>query len=490
MARMMASQTAVFTQMVRDHMRDAPACVSPGARCVDLLRLFGDANASCVIVLGPDRQIAGIVTEQDVARRLAGRVGPETAVEDVMSSPVATIAADDYLYHAVGTMRRRHLRHMPVVDAAGAPVGMLELHEALAVASAQMVDQIRRLTHDRTIGGMSAVKAEQVSVAEQLFADNVPAPEILALISQINSDLHRRVVDMLVRRMADEHLGPPPVDFTLIVMGSGGRGESAIGADQDNGFILADYDDADHRAVDRWFIDLAVRMTETLHTVGLPLCSGGVMASNALWRKSVSQWCDQVDYWARIRNPSIARLADIFFDFRPVWGDATLAEHLRAHVTERMRTAHPFLQVMYDVQSDHRTALGWFGRLKTQDDAGGDDRGLNLKYDAGLPLVETVRLLCLANGIDATETPARIDALAAAGLVGTDEHDYLRAAFALVTGLILRQQIADFRAGGTPGYWLDPATLKARERDLLVDGLRAIEDLRDRVRSEFTGAVF
>ena len=98
-------------------------------------------------------------------------------------------------------------------------------------------------------------------MAEQLFADNVPAPEILALISQINSDLHRRVVDMLVRRMADEHLGPPPVDFTLIVMGSGGRGESAIGADQDNGFILADYDDADHRAVDRWFIDLAVRMT-------------------------------------------------------------------------------------------------------------------------------------------------------------------------------------------------------------------------------------
>lgn len=490
MARMMASQTAVFTHLVRDHMRDAPACVPAGAPCIDVLRHFVEAKASCVVVLGREHGISGIVTEQDVARRVAGRVGPDTPVEDIMSTPVTTIAADDYLYHAVGMMRRRDRRHMPVVDAAGAPVGMLELHEALAVASAQMVDQIRRLTHERTVDGMSAVKAEQVSVAEQLFADNVPAPEILALISQINSDLHRRVVDMLVRRMANENLGPPPVDFALIVMGSGGRGESAIGADQDNGFILADYDDADHRGIDRWFIDLAVRMTETLNTVGLPLCGGGVMASNALWRKSVSQWCDQVDYWARIRNPSIARLADIFFDFRAVWGNPALAERLRDHVTEHMRTAHPFLQVMYDVQSDHRTALGWFGRLKIHDDSSGDERGLNLKYDAGLPLVETVRLLCLANGIDATETPARIDALAGLGLVGTDEHDYLRAAFALVTGLILRQQIADFRAGKTPGYWLDPKTLKARERDLLVDGLRAIEDLRDRVKSEFTGAVF
>lgn len=73
MARMMASQTAVFTQMVRDHMRAAPACISAGARCVYMLRLFGEANTSCVIVLGENRQIAGIVTEQDVARRLAGR---------------------------------------------------------------------------------------------------------------------------------------------------------------------------------------------------------------------------------------------------------------------------------------------------------------------------------------------------------------------------------------------------------------------------------
>jgi signal-transduction protein with cAMP-binding, CBS, and nucleotidyltransferase domain len=487
---MMASQTAVFTHLVRDHSRDAPPCVDDGATCAEVLRRLVEAEASCVLVLDADRKISGIVTERDVTRRIAGRVGPETPVVEVMSSPVSTIAADDYLYHAVGVMRRRDLRHMPVVDGAGTPVGMLELHDALAVASSQMVDQIRRLTHERTVEGMAAVKAEQIAVAEQLFADNVPAPEILGLISQINSDLHRRVVDMLIQQMAEEGLGPPPLDFTLIVMGSGGRGESAVGADQDNGFILADYDDADHRAVDRWFIDLAVRMTETLHEVGLPLCGGGVMASNALWRKSLSQWRDQVDYWARIRSPSIARLADIFFDFRPVWGDAGLAEELREHVTVHMRTAHPFLQVMYDVQSGHRTALGWFGHLKTHDDSGHDQRGLNLKYDAGLPLVETVRLMALANGIPATSTPERINALAALGMIGSDEHDYLRAAFALVTGLILRQQIADFRAGRTPGYWLDPATLRARERDLLVDGLRAIEDLRDRVKSEFTGAVF
>ena len=36
-------------------------------------------------------------------------------------------------------MRRHRLRHMPVVDGAGAVVGMLELHEALAVAAGPLV---------------------------------------------------------------------------------------------------------------------------------------------------------------------------------------------------------------------------------------------------------------------------------------------------------------------------------------------------------------
>lgn len=450
---------------------------------------MSDARASCVIVTDANKRVAGIVTEQDATRRVAYRLPAETPVEQAMSTPVDAIVDDDYLYHAIATMRRRKLRHMPVIDGQGTPVGMLELHDALAVASGQMVDQIDRLTHEQSIQGMAAVKAEQISVAEQLFADNVPAPEILSLISQINGDLHRRVIELALRNMAQEGVGAPPVPFAVIVMGSGGRGESAVGADQDNGFILADYDDADHRAIDAFFIDLAVRMTGMLDEIGLPLCGGGVMASNALWRKSLSQWRAQLDFWIAKRNQSIIRLADIFFDFRPVYGDVALAASLREHVTQRMATAPPFLQVMHAIQAEHRTALGWFGRLRTRDEKGHEDR-LNLKYDASLPLVETVRLLSMVNGVAPPGTLARIDALAKMGVIGNDEGDYLRAAFDLITGLMLRQQIADFRSGREVGYWLDPHELSARDRELLVDGLRAIEALRDRVNSEFTGSIF
>ena len=67
--------------------------------------------------------------------------------------------------------------------------------------------------------------------------------------------------------------------------------------------------------------------------------------------------------------------------------------------------------------------------------------------------------------------------------------DYLRAAFDHITGLQLRQQIADFQAGRPISNFVDPADLTAREIELLKDGFAAINALRDRVRAELTGEV-
>ena len=74
--------------------------------------------------------------------------------------------------------------------------------------------------------------------------------------------------------------------------------------------------------------------------------------------------------------------------------------------------------------------------------------------------------------------------------MGRDLQDHLRGAFDHITGLQLRQQIADHEAGRPVSNYVDPAELTAREVDLLKDGFRAINDFRDKVRSELTGDVF
>jgi CBS domain-containing protein len=460
-----------------------------GASAAEVVGRMGEARASAAAVVDAERRIRGILTEQDIVRRIACRQVGDAPVDRLMSQPVLTVRVDDHLYEAIGFMRRHRLRHMPVVGAGGELLGMLHLHDALAVAAGPLAEDIDRLTHEDSLEGLAEVKAAQVQLAENLFADHVPAPEIQALISDINNDIYRRVLRLSVVRMAEEGRGAPPVPFACIVMGSGGRGESFLFPDQDNGFVLADYPDERHGSVDPWFIELAERITTALDGLRFPLCRGGVMATNPVWRKTLPQWREQVALWMRAPVETMLLYCDIFFDFRCVYGDSALAGELRAFVTDAARRNRGFLLQMFGIQADHRAGIGLFGRLLTVRDQPGHAGHLNLKLQGTLPLAEGVRLLALGGGIGATGTLARVEALEANGTLSANDADHLRGAFAFLTGLQLRQQIADYRAGRPVSNFVDPRALTEREVDLLKDSLRAVNDFRARVRADLTGAL-
>ena len=471
-------------------MQAPPLVVSGTQPALEGVARMTEARASAAVILGPDGRVAGILTEQDVTRRIAGQAVGAQPVAQVMTRPVATIATDQPLYEAIGFMRRLGLRHMPVVDSGGGLAGMLYLHDALAAADPSLVEHIDQLTHETTLEGLRAVKAAQVRLAADLFADRVPAPEIQSLISHVNNDIYRRVVQLNLDAMQTDGWGAPPVAFAAIVMGSGGRGESYLFPDQDNGFVLADYPDTEHGRIDPYFIELATRMTTQMDQLGFPLCRGGVMAINPVWRKTERQWRQQVARWIRTRSEIAMQLCDVLFDFQSVYGGAGLAEALRAAILGEIHESPGFLRDMFGVQADHRAGLGWFNRLLTEREDPAHRGQVNLKYAGTLPLAEAVRLLALREGIAATGTLARIDALGAMGRLSRDTQDRLRGAFDHITGLQLRQQIADYEAGRRVSNFVDPAALTPREVDLLKDGFRAINDFRALVRAELTGDVF
>jgi len=399
---------------VRDHLRAPPVVVSPATPALEVVARMTAAGASAAVMVD-DGRICGILTEQDVTRRIAGRAVADVPVESLMSAPVATFGVEQPLYEAIGLMRRLGLRHMPVVDGAGTLCGMVYLHDALAAANGGLVEQIDLLTHEATLEGLRQVKAAQVELAADLLEDRVPAPEIQSLISWLNNDIGRRIVTQNVAALAADGWGEPPVPFSVIVMGSGGRGESLLFPDQDNGFVLADYPDEAHGHIDPYFVGLAARMTTQLDSLGFPLCRGGVMAINPVWRKTRTQWQAQVAGWIARRNEVALHLCDVLFDFQSFYGETGLAEDLR-HVILRLCQAHPgFLRDMFGVQADHRAALGWFGRLRTERDDPAHRGKINLKYAGTLPLAEAIRLLALRRAVPATDTLARIDALAEAG---------------------------------------------------------------------------
>lgn len=486
----MTTQTEIFRRLVQEHMGPGPVCIGPEATVGDVVARMTEAGASSAVIVDTERRAQGIVTEQDVTRRIAFRVEPDAPIDTVMTSPVTTIQCQDYLFHAIAFMRRQGLRHIPVVNHNQQVEGMLALDEALAFVANPIMELIDRLTHEETIDGLRKVKQAQVELADTFFADNVPAPEVQALLTEINIDIHRRILRRALAEMEGDGWGCPPVGFALIIMGSGGRGENFLFPDQDNGFILEDYPDDDHRKIDPFFIELAERMTSTLDSVGFPLCKGNIMATNPVWRKTLSQWQDQIRLWMGKRSLVMLRLSDIFFDFAHAFGESELSSKLRAFVTEIVRRNPGFLKDMFSLQADHKVALGLFGRLLTERDKRGQANMINLKYGGTLPLVEGVRLMALKHGVPATGTLARIASLHERGVFDNNQKDYLTGAFNHITSLLLRQQIADFKAGREVTNFVPKSSLSERERDYLVSCFRAIEDLRGELKAGFSTHAF
>ncbi len=464
--------------------------VQSGTSCLDAVSLMTERKRGSVTVTDSQDCPIGILTEQDIARRAVFRTEPEAPIDTIMSTPAFTIKADEYLYQAIAHMRRRELRHMPVVDDEGHLVGMLDQNDALAVAAGRLMGQIDHLTQEATVDGLRELKGAQVTLAEELLADNLPATEVQALLTRLNNDIYHRIVDNGLKDMAREGWGDPPVAFTAIVMGSGGRGENYLFPDQDNGFILEDYPDADHGRIDTFFIELAERMTRDLDAVGFPYCNGYCMAVNPLWRKTLPQWVEQINLWGRKHNFIAIRLSNIFFDFQPVWGESNLATELRTKVTDYLRTNHFFLQAMFQEEKNHNVALGWFGGLQTEKDNPDYKGQVNLKHTGTIPLIEGVRLLALREGVAETSTLGRISALHEKGVLDTNESDELSEAFRGLTDLLLNKQIRNFRKGKKVGYYIDPKKLRKRKHLGMIESLKAIDRLRKRIHTEFTADIF
>jgi CBS domain-containing protein len=481
------SQIAIFHRRVAESMAAAPPTCAADLALGEAVGRMASLGASSLVIVDAAGRAVGILTEQDVARRVAYRIAATEPVSAAMTAPIETAPASEFLYRAIARMRRASIRHMPAVDAAGRPVGVVHLHSALADASAAMLHRIDRLTRSDTIEGLSDAKGAQIEVARGLLEDGLSAPEILGVISDINRDLHARTLEGAIAGLAAEGWGGPPVPFTLLIMGSGGRGENLLTPDQDNGFILAEYPDDEHRTIDPWFIGLAERFNDSLDRIGFPRCKGQVMAVNPIWRKKRSEWRAQIAGWIERRSPAALLNADIFLDFRDAWGAPEPAAELRGFVAREIKARPVLLPMLAEQDRQHRVALDLFGRIAT--DPKHADR-VDLKRRGTLPLVAGVRLYAMREGVEATGTSARLDGLVDCGAIPAHLRDELAAAFAEICRALLVQQLADAAAGCELGNYVDPLGLSKFERERLVESMRAVDKFAGRAHADFTGRVW
>ncbi len=485
---MSARDTFAYRHQVADVMATAPVIVPEAIALAEAMRVMVERNISSVLVAadpapGQPVNAYGILTERDVLRRLV-----ESDVDvllrpagDFASRPLHSIRAQAFVYRAIGRLARLQIRHLAVRSDNGRLVGVVSARDLLRTQGGAAVALDDAIQVARTPKALAAAWSTLPAVAAALLSEGVDARQVCRIVSEEIRAMTRQAAMLAEHAMMEAGLGAPPAPYAVLVLGSGGRGESLLAPDQDNALVF-DGEGADAvpgGTTDLWFSELATRLSDILDQSGIPLCRGGVMARNAQWRGSLDTWRARIADWVGKSRPEDLLNVDIFFDMIPVHGDVDLGQRLFEMACATGAGSPAFAKLLVDglAAADPFTLLGG---LKLEDGR------LDLKALGLFPIVRLARSLAIRHGLALHSTTERLQALAARGK-GSADLEALDRAHAVLLAALLHQQALDIEAGLPPGNRLDPRALDKEQLERLKQALRQVRVAPDLVRDLMFG---
>jgi DNA polymerase-3 subunit epsilon/CBS domain-containing protein len=455
-----------YRYRVHEVMTAPPRMIGVDASIGQALQILVDEKISSLFVR-PEHADGpyGIITERDILRNVA-RNGTRALTDPVSTSatfPLSTVKADDFLYSAFGRMRRKRYRHLGVVDATGAIVGALTQRDLLRQRADDAIALTDALDEVSGVSDLAVIWRKLADAARALIGEDVDPRDVAAIISGEVCNLTARAAEIAEREMAEKR--PDGLSFAVMVLGSGGRGESLLAMDQDNAIVF------DGRGED-WLKPFAERMNAILDEIGVPFCKGGVMARNEAWRKSSAEWRKQVSDWLSRSRPADILNADIFFDALPVYGDMHLAEELRRDCVAAASGSAGFLKLMTLNAASVEPPLGWFGRFRTQEDG-----RMDLKRGGIMPVFSAARVLALKHGILERSSVARLEVVRGREGIPDRQIEQVLEAHKIILGIILSQQLADIEKGVPPSNRVDPKSVRETDRDRLRWALEHVKEV-------------
>jgi CBS domain-containing protein len=91
--------------------------VPPSATVAEVAEIIASRRIGAVVVLDPDRQMIGIVSERDVVKAVAqhGGTALKMLAEDLMTRNVVAVPPEMEVQRAMEVMDSGYFRHLPVV---------------------------------------------------------------------------------------------------------------------------------------------------------------------------------------------------------------------------------------------------------------------------------------------------------------------------------------------------------------------------------------
>ncbi|ATJ81797.1 DUF294 nucleotidyltransferase-like domain-containing protein [Halomonas beimenensis] len=466
---------------VRKLLTRYPVMVEASTTVQEAARLITDYQASAVLVLdkpgdnprytfrdSEDRgwQVRGILTDSDFRTKVvAGGLSPDTPVGEVVADRVIAVQSDESVHEAMLCMLRHNIHHLPVMHRRR-PVGIVHLSDIIRYETQSSLYLVSNIYHQPSVEGLAKLAPDVSGAFVRMVEEGADSRMVGSALSTIARSFTRRLLEL-----AEESLGPPPVPYCFMALGSMARNEQSIVTDQDNALVLSDdFDPAEH---DAYFRELAKFVSDGLDACGYPYCKGDIMATNDQWRQPLAVWKRYFMEWIEAPSPERLLHSSIFFDLDAVYGENVLVEQLQDLVAEQAARHPLFLAAMARNALNRTPPLGFFRTFVMEKD-GKHNNSINLKRRGTAPMVDLIRVHALACGSNAQNSFDRLDDIDRTQLLAPGVSDRLRYALEFLSMSRIRHQVIDIEHDHPPDNNIEPENVSSSERHNLKDAFQAL----------------
>jgi CBS domain-containing protein len=123
--------------LVNEIMKKPPTTCTGNDTVTQAARIMHDHRCGFVPVVDDRGSVIGVITDRDVCLAVGhkNRAMTRVSVQDVMSHPAFSCFEGENLKVTLGTMARRHVRRLPVIDKRGHLQGVLSIDDVIQAPS-------------------------------------------------------------------------------------------------------------------------------------------------------------------------------------------------------------------------------------------------------------------------------------------------------------------------------------------------------------------
>jgi CBS domain-containing protein len=439
-------------------------------------------KSSYAFIRSSDPDQVGIVTEKDFSRKVIARGYPiNQPVGSIMSAPLRTISEKALVFEGMMTMMEEDFQHVGVVDMNENIIGMLSTKDILTNQGQSPLFLLREIQIASSMDKIIEKHRQLAGLVRSLIHNGATAKNVTRFITTVSDTILNKLMSMTL-----DEMGPPPVPFVFMIMGSEGRQEQTLKTDQDNAIIYQDPQPNAADWVDRYFRKFGDIACTLLNQAGYDFCTGDVMAKNPKWCQSLSQWKDYFSDWIHAAEAEDLLQASIFFDFRCGFGEASLIIELRQHLFDALDGWSGFFRHMTENALNFKPPLGFFRNFVVES-KGRHRNSFDIK-SAMTPIVDFARVYALKNRIDETNTLERLDQLRIKKIISLQEYEELEKAYSFLMQLrFVRQITAVMDDNKKPDNYINPKKLTHIEQTMLKEIFKRVEKFQSKMNFEFIG---